>query len=99
MWNTIFVGPVLAAQRLAGPGEGEQSCVRGLLPQVRREVLGPVGVAWRARVLANSLQGDGADTGRSARRCLARHGPAAGNGPPPPATSVKDRGVCRNAIF
>jgi hypothetical protein len=59
MWSTVFVGPALAAQRLAGEGEGEQSCVRAMLPEVARRVLKPLGLARRALVLADSLHGDG----------------------------------------
>jgi hypothetical protein len=58
MWSTVFVGPVLAAQRLAGQGEGEQSCVRAMLAAVRREVLAPLGLERRALVLKDSLHGD-----------------------------------------
>lgn len=59
MWSTLFVGPVLAAQRLAGPGEGEQACIRAMLPQVRCRVLKPLRLERRALVLADSLHGDG----------------------------------------
>jgi hypothetical protein len=59
LWSTVFVGPVLAAQRLAGEGEGEQSCVRALLAEVDQSVLGPLKLRARALVLADSLHGDG----------------------------------------
>jgi hypothetical protein len=58
LWSTVFVGPVLAAQRLAGPGEGEQSCVRALLGEVDQRVLRPLKLHERALVLADSLHGD-----------------------------------------
>lgn len=58
MWSTVFVGPILAAQRLAGPGEGEQSCVRAMLAEVDRSILMPLKLHARALVLADSLHGD-----------------------------------------
>lgn len=59
MWSAVFVGPALAAQRLAGKGQGEQACIRTMLPQVRRRVLRPLGLVRQALVLADSLHGDG----------------------------------------
>jgi hypothetical protein len=58
MWSTVFVGPILAAQRLAGEGEGEQSCVRALLEEVDQAVLRPLKLRRQALVLADSLHGD-----------------------------------------
>ncbi len=58
MWSTVFVGPLLAAQRLAGEGEGEQSCVRAMLEAVDRRVLKPLKLHGRALVLMDSLHGD-----------------------------------------
>lgn len=58
IWSTVFVGPVLAAQRLAGDGEGEQSCVRALVEQVDQGVLRPLKLHGRALILADSLHGD-----------------------------------------
>jgi hypothetical protein len=58
LWSTVFVGPVLAAERLAGEGEGEQSCVRALVAQVDRAVLRPLKLHHRALILADSLHGD-----------------------------------------
>lgn len=59
MWATLFAGPFLAAQRLAAEGEGEQSCLRALLPTLNAEVLQPAGLQKRALVLLDSLHGDG----------------------------------------
>jgi Transposase DDE domain group 1 len=58
MWSTVFVGPVLAAQRLAGVGEGEQSCVRAMLAEVDQAVLKPLKLHAQGLVLADSLHGD-----------------------------------------
>ena len=58
MWSTVFVGPVLAAQRLAGVGEGEHSCVQALLAEVDQSVLRPLKLQGQALVLADSLHGD-----------------------------------------
>jgi hypothetical protein len=58
MWSTVFVGPILAAQRLAGVGEGEHSCVQALLAEVDRAVLRPLKLHAQALVLADSLHGD-----------------------------------------
>ena len=58
MWSTLFVGPVLAAQRLAGEGEGEQASVRAMLGPVCERVLAPLGLKRQALVLADSLHGD-----------------------------------------
>jgi hypothetical protein len=59
IWTTCFVGPVLAAQRLAGEGEGEQSCARAILSHVVGNVLTPLRLRDRALVLADSLHGNG----------------------------------------
>jgi len=58
IWSTTFVGPVLAAQRLAGEGQGEQACVRAMFSQVCERVLKPLRLKQRALVLADSLHGD-----------------------------------------
>ncbi len=58
MWSTVFVGPVPCAQRLAGPGEGEQTCVRALLGEVDRAVLKPLKLHGQALVMMDSLHGD-----------------------------------------
>ncbi len=58
MWSTVFIGPILAAQRLAGDGQGEQSCVRTMLHEVDRRVLRPLKLHGRALVLMDSLHGD-----------------------------------------
>lgn len=58
MWSTVFVGPILAAQRLAGEGEGEASCVRAMMDEVDRRVLRPLKLHGRALVLMDSLHGD-----------------------------------------
>lgn len=59
MWSAVFVGPVLAAQRLSSEGAGEQSAVRVMLPEVRDRVLKPLHLEKKALVLADSLHGDG----------------------------------------
>jgi len=58
MLSTVFVGPVLAAQRLAGVGEGEHGCIQALLAEVDRAVLRPLKLHAQALVLADSLHGD-----------------------------------------
>jgi hypothetical protein len=58
MWSTVFVGPVLAAQRLAGEGEGEHSAVRTMLEEVHARVLRPLKLEKKALVLLDSLHGD-----------------------------------------
>jgi hypothetical protein len=58
LWSTVFVGPVLCAQRLAGEGEGEQTCVRALLGQVNQAILKPLKLRQQALVMMDSLHGD-----------------------------------------
>jgi hypothetical protein len=58
LWSTVFVGPLLAAQRLAAAGEGEQSGVRAMLEAVDQRVLRPLKLHARALVLMDSLHGD-----------------------------------------
>lgn len=58
MWSTIFVGPMLAAQRLAAASEGEKTCVRSMLDEVDRRILGPLKLRRQALVLMDSLHGD-----------------------------------------
>jgi hypothetical protein len=55
LWTTLWIGPLLAAQRLAPAGEGEISSVRELLRAVRRQLLKPLGLAKRALALLDSL--------------------------------------------
>jgi hypothetical protein len=59
MWTTIFVGPLIAAQAIAKPGEGEETLVRRLAPQVVAQTLKPLRLVERALVLADSLNGKG----------------------------------------
>ena len=59
MWSAWFAGPALAAQRLAGPGQGEQSCLRAMLPEVLREVVDPLNLRAKTLLLQDSLHGDG----------------------------------------
>ena len=59
MWSAVFVGPVLAAQRLSPEGTGEQSAVRAMLPEVRDRILKPLHLDRKALVLLDSLHGDG----------------------------------------
>ena len=59
MWSAVFVGPVLAAQRLSPEGAGEQSAVRAMLPAVQDRVLKPLHLERKALVLVDSLHGDG----------------------------------------
>jgi hypothetical protein len=58
IWSAVFVGPVLCAQRLAGEGQGEQSCVRAMIEQVDRAILKPLKLHAKTLVLADSLHGD-----------------------------------------
>lgn len=58
IWSAVFVGPVLCAQRLAGEGQGEQSCVRAMIEQVHRAILRPLKLHAQTLVLADSLHGD-----------------------------------------
>jgi hypothetical protein len=58
MWSAVFVGPVLAAQRLSAKGEGEQSAVRAMLPEVRERILKPLHLEKKVLVLMDSLHGD-----------------------------------------
>ena len=58
MWSTIFTGPLVAAQSLAKKGEGEQSCVRQMLPGVIDDVLRPLKMLRQSLLLADSLHGD-----------------------------------------
>jgi hypothetical protein len=58
LWNTVFVGPILAAQRLAAAGQGEQHCVRAMLKEVLSLVLKPLKLHKRALVVSDSLHGD-----------------------------------------
>jgi len=59
MWTTVFVGPLIAAQAIAKPGEGEETLVRALLPQVVEGVLKPLKLVERALVMVDSLNGKG----------------------------------------
>jgi hypothetical protein len=59
MWSTVFAGPLVAAQRLAEEGEGEETCVREMLSGVVEEVLRPLKLKRQALVIADSLHGDG----------------------------------------
>lgn len=58
MWSTWFCGPLIAAQRLAADGEGEQSTLREMLGEVVKEVLEPLQLKEKALVLMDSLHGD-----------------------------------------
>jgi hypothetical protein len=58
IWSTVFIGPILCAQRLAGKGEGERSCVRTMLSEADRSILKPLKLHGQALVLADSLHGD-----------------------------------------
>ena len=59
LWATIFAGPLVAAQRIVGEGEGEESAVRAMLPDVVGKILKPVKLHGSALVLLDSLHGDG----------------------------------------
>ncbi len=59
VWSTVFAGPIVAAQRLAEEGEGEETCVREMLAGVVDGVLRPLRLRRLALVLADSLHGDG----------------------------------------
>jgi len=59
LWCTVFAGPMIAAQCLARDGEGEETCVRGMLSGVVDKVLKPLRLRDRALLLLDSLYGDG----------------------------------------
>ena len=59
MFSAVFVGPVLAAQRISPEGTGEQADIRAMLPEVRERVLKPLHLEKKALVLMDSLHGDG----------------------------------------
>jgi hypothetical protein len=59
MWATIFAGPLVAEQAIAKPGEGEESLIRAMLPEVVDNVLAPLKLKSRALLLADALHGDG----------------------------------------
>jgi hypothetical protein len=64
LWCTVFAGPLLAAQRLARAGEGEETCVREMLGDVMEKVLRPLRLDKRALFLLDSLHGDGVTLSR-----------------------------------
>lgn len=59
MWTTVFAGPLLAGQRLCAKGEGEQSALRSLLPDIVSKVLKPLRFSRKALWQLDSLHGDG----------------------------------------
>jgi len=59
LWGTVFAGPLVVAQALAEKGEGEETVVRRLLPDVVRHVLKPLKLRCKALVLADALYGNG----------------------------------------
>lgn len=59
LWSAVFTGPMIAAQRIAGAGEGEPGCIRAMIPAVNREVVKPLKLRKKALVLVDSLHGDG----------------------------------------
>ena len=59
LWSTIYVGSVLAAQRLARESEGEKTVVRSLLPEVVKDVLKATRLDRKALLFLDSLHGDG----------------------------------------
>ena len=48
LWSTVFAGPLVAAQPLAEAGEGEQACVRRMLPAVVESVARPLNLQRQA---------------------------------------------------
>jgi len=70
VWSTVFAGPLVAAQRLAEEGEGEETCVREMLAGVVDSVLCPLRLRRLALVLADSLHGDGPTLSEIERLCL-----------------------------
>jgi hypothetical protein len=58
MWCTVFTGPLLAAQEVAGPGQGEETCIRRMLEPVMRDVVRPLRLGKKALLLVDSLHGD-----------------------------------------
>jgi hypothetical protein len=59
MWTTLFVGPMLAAQRLAEADRGENADLRAMLPDVLSGVVEPLKLKAKALLLMDSLHGDG----------------------------------------
>jgi len=59
LWNTLYVGPLIAGQQLAAEGEGEETCIRRILKEVVDEVLSPLQMKKDALLLLDSLHGDG----------------------------------------
>lgn len=59
LWSAVFVGPLLAGQRLCAEGEGEQTALRDVLRRVCEQVLEPLSLRERALLLMDSLHGDG----------------------------------------
>jgi hypothetical protein len=59
LWSTVFAGPLVAAQQVAAPGEGEETCVRRMLEPVLANVLRPLRFHKNALLLLDSLHGDG----------------------------------------
>jgi hypothetical protein len=59
MWSTWFVGPFLVGEMLAAKGEGEQTSIRAMLPEVVEEVLEPLRLMDDALLMLDSLHGDG----------------------------------------
>lgn len=59
LWSTVFAGPLLAAQRVAAAGEGEETCIRQMLAPVMQDVLRPLRFHKNALLLLDSLHGDG----------------------------------------
>ena len=67
LWCTVFAGPLLAAQEVAGEGEGEETCVRRMLEPVLRDVVRPLRLHKNALLVLDSLHGDGATLGEAER--------------------------------
>jgi hypothetical protein len=58
LWNTCFIGPVLAMSHLSGKGEGENRYLRSALPELSSEILKPLKLHRDALILMDSLHGD-----------------------------------------
>jgi len=52
------VGPVLVSQRMAAEGQGEQSCVRAMAPEVVEKILKRLRLLKKSLALVDSLHGD-----------------------------------------
>lgn len=92
LWAALWVGPLLAAQRLAPAGEGEITSVRELLGSVRRQLLKPLGLAKCALALLDSLHANEGTLGLLERERL--HYVVGANGLAATAKTLEEQPEC-----